>query len=75
MIELSRLNGERILINPELLERAEETPDTVVTLANGSRYVVAESLDQLMSTVERYRARILARSLVLDLVGEAGAAG
>jgi len=75
VIELSRLNGERILINPELLERAEETPDTVVTLANGSRYVVAESLDQLMSTVERYRARILARSLVLDLVGEAGAAG
>ncbi|MHB8680471.1 MAG: flagellar FlbD family protein [Acidimicrobiales bacterium] len=60
MIALTRLNGERLAVNPDLLERAEESPETVVTLSNGSRYVVAESLDELLAIVERYRSRLLA---------------
>ncbi|GEM_PF-122321 len=60
MISLTRLNGERIGINPDLIERAEETPDTVLTLTNGTRYVVHETLDELIAKVQVYRAGILA---------------
>ena len=41
MILLTRLNGEQIVINADLIERAEATPDTVLTLTSGTRYVVA----------------------------------
>ncbi len=60
MIALKRLNGDRIAVNPELVERAEEQPETVITLTNGARYVVAESLDEVMEKVRRYRSAILA---------------
>lgn len=56
MISLTRLNGERIAVNPDLLERAEETPDTVLTLTNGTKYVVHETLDELIERVQHYRA-------------------
>ena len=56
MISLTRLNGERIAVNPDLLERAEETPDTVLTLTNGTKYVVHETLDELIQRVQAYRA-------------------
>ena len=62
MIALKRLNGERIVVNPDLLERAEEMPETVITLTNGSRYVVAESLDELMEKVRHYRAALLSEA-------------
>ena len=60
MISLTRLNGERVAVNAELIERAEETPDTVLTLTNGTRYVIAEALDEVVSRIETYRATILA---------------
>ncbi|HZU80594.1 MAG TPA: flagellar FlbD family protein [Acidimicrobiales bacterium] len=64
MIALSRLNGDRIAVNPDLVEWAEATPQTVITMSNGTRYVVAESIDELVERVERYRATVLARGLV-----------
>jgi len=60
VIALKRLNGERIAVNPELVERAEEKPETVITLTNGARYVVAESLDEVMEKVRHYRSSVLA---------------
>jgi len=62
MISLTRLNGERIALNPELIERAEETPDTVLTLVNGTKYVVHESLDDVLELFRLHRASILALS-------------
>ena len=47
MIRLTRLNGTELALNPDLIHRAEETPDTVLTLIDGSRYVVVEPLDEL----------------------------
>jgi len=64
VIALSRLNGDRIAVNPDLVEWAEATPQTVITMSNGTRYVVAESIDELVERVERYRATVLARGLV-----------
>ena len=62
MIALTRLNGERIAVNPELVERAEEQPETVITLTNGARYVVAETLDEVMEKIRKYRSSVLADS-------------
>ena len=37
MIEVTRLKGKKMMINAELIETVEETPDTVITLTNGCR--------------------------------------
>ena len=44
MIIVTRLHGASVAVNCDLIERAEATPDTVLTLVDGSRYVVRESV-------------------------------
>jgi flagellar protein FlbD len=71
MISLTRFNqAERIALNPDLIERVEETPDTVVTLTNGTRYLVSETIDEIVTVTELHKARILA--LAQRLVTEEG---
>lgn len=61
LISLTRFHQhDRIGVNPDLIERVEETPDTVVTLTNGSRYLVEESLDDIIAIIEVHRARVAA---------------
>ena len=43
MILVTRLNGAVFALNPDLVERADCTPDTVITLVDGTKYIVAES--------------------------------
>ena len=65
MIPLTRLNGNPFVVNPDLLERAEATPDTVVTFVDGSRIVVLESIEALTELIVVFRARVAARAHVL----------
>lgn len=60
MLQLTRLSGPAFALNPDLIERAEATPDTVVTLVNGSKYVVRESLEELVELVRQYRVDLIA---------------
>lgn len=60
MIRLTRLNGSEFSLNPDLIHRAEETPDTVLTLIDGSRYVVEQGLEELIDRIVAYRARVVA---------------
>ena len=61
MIMLTRFpNGDRIAFNPDLIERAEQNPDTVITLTDGTRYVVSETVEEIIDIVQHYRARVLA---------------
>ena len=60
MIQLTRLNGSRFLVNSDLIERVDETPDTVLTLVDGTRYLVAENLDTVLEEIRCHRATILA---------------
>ena len=64
MIIVSRLNGERFGINAEHIERIEETPDTVLTLVDGRKYIVRESLEEVIDRVVAYRARVLRVSYI-----------
>ncbi len=66
MIRVTRLNGERFALNPDLVERVEGHPDTVVFLVDGTRYVVTESVDDVLVEIREYRASILATAYEMD---------
>ena len=60
MISLTRLTGAQFALNPDLVERVDCTPDTVLTLVDGTKYLVAETLDEVVDAVLEFRARIIA---------------
>ncbi len=66
MIRVTRLNGEQFALNPDLIERVEAHPDTVAFLVDGTRYVVKESVDEVLQEIREYRAGILATSYEMD---------
>ena len=55
MIEVTKINGVKILVNPHLLEIVEETPDTVLTLTTGRKIIVKESRQEIKNLVKLYR--------------------
>ena len=60
MISLRRFHsGERVAVNPDLIERIEETPDTVIHMTSGNRYVVDEDIDEISEKVRVFRASLL----------------
>ena len=62
MITLTRLSGSAFVLNADLIERLDSTPDTVVTLVDGKKYVVAESLAEIAALVRTYRGEVIAIS-------------
>ncbi len=58
MIRLKRLNNSEIVINAELIELVEETPDTVITLTNGHKMIVVDSADEVIRKVVAYKRSI-----------------
>ncbi|TFV83087.1 flagellar FlbD family protein [Blastococcus sp. CT_GayMR16] len=66
MIRVTRLNGEQFALNPDLIERVEGHPDTVAFLVDGTKYVVKESVDEVLDEIREYRAGILATSYEMD---------
>ena len=67
MICLSRLNGQVFALNADLIERVDATPDTVITMVDGVKYVVAENLAEVVSKIVSFRAAIVARSQDLSV--------
>jgi flagellar protein FlbD len=55
MIELTRLKGAKFALNSDHIETVEETPDTVLTMLNGHKYVVRESTAEIISRIESFR--------------------
>jgi flagellar protein FlbD len=66
VIRVTRLNGEHFALNADLIERVEGHPDTVVTLLEGNKYVVAESVDQVIREIRDYRASIQMVAFQMD---------
>ena len=60
MILLTRLSGSAFVLNADLIERLDSTPDTVVTLVDGKKYVVAEGLVEVVDQVRAWRGSIVA---------------
>jgi flagellar protein FlbD len=65
MIPLHRLThpGQPVYLNPDLIQTVEAHPDTVVSLTNGSKLVVGETPEAIVSLVREWRSGILARAL------------
>lgn len=60
MIELTRLNGNPMVLNSDLIKTAEASPDTMLTLINGEKLIVREECSVVVERVLAYRARLLA---------------
>ncbi len=58
MIEVTRLNGSKVLVNPDLIELVEETPDTVIAFTTGRKIIVKESRQDVKNLVKSYRKEI-----------------
>ena len=66
MITVTRLNGPAFALNPDLIERIEATPDTVIHLVGGTNYVVVESVEEIVERVRESRAAVIALSHLID---------
>lgn len=63
MIKLTRLKSpDEFVLNAELIETIDETPDTVITLTSGRKIIVEESMDDVVRRIMDYR-RALTRNL------------
>ncbi len=58
MITLKKLNGLDIVINAELIETIEAAPDTVITLVTGNRFIVKDSVKEVIAKVTEYRKEV-----------------
>ncbi|MBQ3061946.1 MAG: flagellar FlbD family protein [Lachnospiraceae bacterium] len=61
MIELTRLNNRKFVLNCDLIEMVEETPDTVITLTSGKKIIVKENRQEVRNLVILFRQEINSR--------------
>jgi len=63
MIHVTRMNRTPMVLNADLIEHLESTPDTVISLTNGQKIVVKESPEDIVRKVIEYRREIFSRPL------------
>ena len=59
MIRLTRINHVPLVLNADLIEQVETTPDTVISMTGGQKFVVLESTDDVIRKVIEFRREIL----------------
>lgn len=64
MIEVTRLNKKSFVLNCDWIETVEATPDTVITLTNGKKYVVSEKVDEIIEKVVEYKQKVFTRAIL-----------
>ena len=63
MIKVTRLNNTPLILNSELIEHIDVTPDTVITLTSGQKFMVLESSQEIVDRVMAFRKSLLNRGL------------
>ncbi len=58
MIKVTRLNGKEFVLNADLVQFVEDTPDTVITLVNHEKIVVKESREEVVKRVIEYQRKV-----------------
>jgi len=58
MIEVTKLNKKKFILNCELIESIESTPDTVITLRNGKLYIVTEPPEQIVDMTVKFKQNL-----------------
>ena len=64
MISVTRFNDSTLIINADLIQTVEETPDTVITLTPGTKFIVKEKSKEIVDKVVEYKRRIFVNSPV-----------
>lgn len=59
MIHLTRLNHIPLVVNSDLIEQIEMTPDTVITLTTGQKFMVLENADEVIHRIVQFRRSLL----------------
>lgn len=59
MIHLTRLNQSPFVVNSDLIEQIEMTPDTVITLTTGQKFMVREDADEVIDRIVQFRRSLL----------------
>jgi len=62
VIIVTRLNGAQFGVNPDLLQRVDSAPDTILTLIDGTKYIVREPMAEVIARINEHRAQLLARA-------------
>lgn len=60
MIAVTRLNNKRLVVNAEHIRYIESTPDTLITLINGDKFMVKESLEEVVKLAIEYGRQLRA---------------
>ena len=62
MIRLTRLGGQALYLNSDLIEFMEATPDTIIVMTSGKRVIVIEQPSEVVKRIVEYRRRIVAEN-------------
>ncbi len=69
MIALQELNGEQFVLNADHIETIKSTPDTLITLTNGKKYLVSNGLEDIVRKAIKYRQLCGQALQVVDAAG------
>lgn len=58
MIKLTGMNNISFILNDDHIEKIEEVPETLITLSNGKKYIVIESIDEVNFKIIKYKKQI-----------------
>lgn len=59
MIDLTAMNNKDFILNADHIEKIEEVPETLITLTNGKKYIVLQSVEEVIERVIRYKNKII----------------
>ena len=59
MIHVTRLNHTPVVLNSDLIEQIETTPDTVISMTTGERIMVLESTEEIIDRIRLFRRSVL----------------
>ncbi|GAA3795441.1 hypothetical protein CSO01_23790 [Cellulomonas soli] len=62
VIVVTRLNGGQFGVNPDLVQRIDSAPDTILTLIDGAKFIVEESMEEVIDRINEHRSLLLARA-------------
>ena len=67
MIKVTRLNHIPLILNSDLIEHIDVTPDTVIALSSGQKYVVLETAEEIIEKVVAFRKSLFGKGLMCPL--------
>lgn len=64
MIEVTRLNDTKLMINCDLIEMVEQSPDTIISLTTGKKIIVKESMQDIRNLTILYKKEIFEKKII-----------